>query len=80
MTHYPIDDLMFGLNEEQSAVSSGLCYQVHLFLIHTPINLKLRQTVFNFAQKELAPFAYEIDINNEFLEEVGQPGFARNHS
>jgi len=45
MTHYPIDDVMFGLNEEQTA---------------------LRQTVFNFAQKELAPFAYEIDKNNEF--------------
>jgi isovaleryl-CoA dehydrogenase len=28
--------------------------------------LQLRQTVFNFAQKELAPFAYEIDKNNEF--------------
>lgn len=27
---------------------------------------QLRQTVFNFAQKELAPFAYEIDKNNEF--------------
>lgn len=27
---------------------------------------QLRQTVFNFAQKELAPFAQEIDRNNEF--------------
>lgn len=28
--------------------------------------LQLRETVFNFAQKELAPHAQEIDKNNEF--------------
>lgn len=30
------------------------------------INSQLRQTVFNFAQKELAPHAQEIDRTNEF--------------
>lgn len=60
LTHYPIDDAMFGLTEEQSA---------------------LRQTVFNFAQKELAPFAQEIDKNNEFKDlrnfwkKLGSMGF-----
>lgn len=28
--------------------------------------LQLRETIFNFAQKELAPLAYEIDKNNKF--------------
>lgn len=32
------------------------------------VTSQLRQTVFNFAQKELAPFAQEIDKNNEFKE------------
>lgn len=45
MSHYPIDETIFGLTEEQQ---------------------QLRQTVFNFAQKELAPFAQEIDKQNEF--------------
>lgn len=45
MSHYPIDESIFGLTEEQQ---------------------QLRQTVFNFAQKELAPFAQEIDKQNEF--------------
>ncbi|CAG9799949.1 unnamed protein product [Chironomus riparius] len=41
----------------------------------------LRQTVFNFAQKELAPFAQEIDKNNEFKDlrnfwkKLGDMGF-----
>ncbi|XP_070489935.1 isovaleryl-CoA dehydrogenase, mitochondrial-like [Chironomus tepperi] len=41
----------------------------------------LRQTVFNFAQKELAPFAQEIDKNNEFKDlrnfwkKLGEMGF-----
>uniref|UniRef100_A0A2M3ZHG1 Isovaleryl-CoA dehydrogenase, mitochondrial n=1 Tax=Anopheles braziliensis TaxID=58242 RepID=A0A2M3ZHG1_9DIPT len=47
MQHYPIDENLFGLTEEQQ---------------------QLRQTVFNFAQKELAPFAQEIDKQNEFKE------------
>lgn len=42
---------------------------------------QLRQTVFNFAQKELAPFAQEIDKNNEFKDlrnfwkKLGDMGF-----
>jgi isovaleryl-CoA dehydrogenase len=47
LSHYPIDDSMFGLTEEQS---------------------QLRQTAFNFAQKELAPFAQDIDKNDVFPE------------
>ncbi|KAK3867317.1 hypothetical protein Pcinc_027212 [Petrolisthes cinctipes] len=43
--HYPIDDVVFGLTEEQQ---------------------QLRKTVFDFAQKELAPHAAEIDKKNEF--------------
>ncbi|XP_023025477.1 isovaleryl-CoA dehydrogenase, mitochondrial isoform X2 [Leptinotarsa decemlineata] len=43
--YYPIDEHIFGLNDEQ---------------IH------LRDTIFNFAQKELAPVANEIDRNNSF--------------
>jgi len=44
-SHYPIDDDVFGLTEEQQ---------------------QLRKTVFDFAQKELAPFADEIDRENNF--------------
>ncbi|KAL3103310.1 hypothetical protein niasHS_002496 [Heterodera schachtii] len=44
-TFYPIDDQLFGLDEEQR---------------------QLRQLVFRLAQKELAPFADEIDRQNEF--------------
>ncbi|XP_059614575.1 isovaleryl-CoA dehydrogenase, mitochondrial-like [Phlebotomus argentipes] len=45
MSHYPIDENLFGLNSEQQ---------------------QLRQTVFNFLQKELAPYAQEIDRENNF--------------
>ena len=45
MTHYPIDDVAFGLTHEQA---------------------QLRQTVFSFAQKELAPYAEKIDKDNVF--------------
>jgi len=47
MTHYPIDDIVSGLTEEQ---------------------IMLRKTVFEFAQKELAPMAAEIDKQNAFPE------------
>jgi len=47
MTHYPIDDIVSGLTEEQ---------------------IMLRKTVFEFAQKELAPKAAEIDKQNHFSE------------
>lgn len=44
---YPINDDMFGLNEDQK---------------------QLRQSVFNFCQAELAPFAADIDKNNGWAE------------
>ena len=67
MTHYPIDDAFFGLTEDQSAVSS-LKFKIYVLISDLIKIAKLRQTVFNFAQKELAPFAQEIDKNNEFKE------------
>ncbi|CAF0922427.1 unnamed protein product [Brachionus calyciflorus] len=42
---YPINDDVFGLNDEQK---------------------QLRQIVFNFVQKELAPKAKQIDQENDF--------------
>lgn len=45
LTHYPIDDNIFGLTQEEK---------------------QLRETVFNFCQKELAPHADAIDKNNNF--------------
>merc|ERR1712062_269062 len=47
LTHYPIDDTIFGLNDEER---------------------QLRETLFNFFQKELAPKADEIDKQNNFPE------------
>ncbi|XP_063821043.1 isovaleryl-CoA dehydrogenase, mitochondrial [Ostrinia nubilalis] len=47
MSHYPIDEHVFGLSSEQQ---------------------QLRQVVFDFAQKELAPKASEIDKQNNFAE------------
>ncbi|KAG1714988.1 Isovaleryl-CoA dehydrogenase, mitochondrial [Nymphon striatum] len=44
-SHYPVDDNIFGLTEEQK---------------------ELRHTAFQFGQKELAPYAYEIDKNDNF--------------
>jgi len=44
-THYPIDDVNFGLTDEQR---------------------QLRETIFNFCQKELAPHADAIDKDNNF--------------
>lgn len=60
LSHYPIDDDVFGLSDEQK---------------------QLRETAFNFAQKELAPYADEIDrMNNfsklkEFWKKLGGMGF-----
>lgn len=45
MSHYPVNDHIFGLDEEKQ---------------------KLRETAFNFFQKELAPFAKDIDKNDDF--------------
>lgn len=45
LTHYPVNDQIFGLDEEKQ---------------------KLRETAFNFFQKELAPFAKDIDKNDDF--------------
>ena len=59
MTHYPIQDSLFGLSQEQS---------------------QLRETVFKFCQKELAPLAQEIDRlddfaqRQEFWKQLGQMG------
>ncbi|KAJ8732937.1 hypothetical protein PYW07_015536 [Mythimna separata] len=47
MSHYPIDEHVFGLSSEQQ---------------------QLRQSVFDFAQKELAPKAQQIDKDNNFPE------------
>ena len=47
LSHYPIDDIIFGLTEEQ---------------------VQLRETIFNFCQKELAPHADAIDKNNGWTE------------
>lgn len=46
-SHYPIDDNIFGLTDEER---------------------QLRETVFNFCQKELAPHADVIDKTNNFQE------------
>ncbi|XP_014773480.1 isovaleryl-CoA dehydrogenase, mitochondrial [Octopus bimaculoides] len=46
-SHFPIDDSLFGLTDEQK---------------------QLRESVFQFVQKELAPKAHEIDCNNNFKE------------
>lgn len=85
MTYYPIDDAFFGLTDEQSAVNYFRIFQEFLWLKNKNkkllISLQLRQTAFNFAQKELAPFAQEIDKNNEFKDlrnfwkKLGSMGF-----
>ncbi|ALC43460.1 CG6638 [Drosophila busckii] len=60
LAHYPVNDVMFGLDEEGQ---------------------KLRETAFNFFQKELAPHAKEIDkLDNfkdlrEFWRKMGNLGF-----
>lgn len=45
MSHYPINEHIYGLDED---------------------NRKLRETAFNFFQKELAPFAKDIDKSDDF--------------
>ena len=45
LTHYPIDNELFGLTPEQ---------------------VQLRETVFNFFQKEIAPIADKIDKDDDF--------------
>lgn len=47
LSHFPIDDKIFGLSEDHQ---------------------QLRETIFNFAQKELAPHAHTIDKENNFAE------------
>ncbi|XP_030572593.1 isovaleryl-CoA dehydrogenase, mitochondrial-like [Drosophila novamexicana] len=60
LTHYPINDGLFGLDEERQ---------------------KLRETAFNFFQKELAPHAKEIDKLDSFKDlrsfwkKMGELGF-----
>jgi len=49
--------------------SSQLTIGIKYYIIHiVKYLLQLRQTVFQFCQKELAPKAQEIDQNNEFKE------------
>lgn len=45
LSHYPINDNIFGLDEDKQ---------------------RLRETCFNFFQKELAPFAKDIDKTDDF--------------
>ncbi|XP_025208814.1 isovaleryl-CoA dehydrogenase, mitochondrial [Melanaphis sacchari] len=45
LSYYPIDDILFNLNDEQ---------------------IQLRKTVFDYAQREIAPKAAEIDKTNTF--------------
>lgn len=45
LSHYPIDDVLFNLSDEQ---------------------IQLRKTVFDYAQREIAPKAAEIDKTNTF--------------
>lgn len=75
LSHYPIDETIFGLNDDQINVSIlifFLCKQILLFVDnHVSLQgkqsiLQLRETIFNFAQKELAPHAQTIDQKNEF--------------
>jgi len=47
LSHYPIDDVVNGLNSDQ---------------------IQLRESVFNFCQKELAPFADQIDKEDDFAD------------
>jgi len=47
LSHYPIDDRVNGLNEDQ---------------------IQLRESVFSFCQKELAPFADQIDKADDFVD------------
>lgn len=66
LSHYPINEDLFGTNEDQRQVFD-IHYEVVIAieLIRNP-SLQLRSTVFDFFQKELAPFAQEIDKTNEF--------------
>ncbi|GIX84494.1 isovaleryl-CoA dehydrogenase, mitochondrial [Caerostris extrusa] len=53
LSHYPVDDNISGLNQEQQ---------------------QLRETMFQFSQKELAPHAYDIDKKIHFLSSVKDGG------
>lgn len=64
MTHYPINEDLFGTTEDQRQVCKHSI--ANEFIIIHGLSLQLRQTVFDFFQKELAPFAQEIDKTNEF--------------
>lgn len=69
LSHYPIDETIFGLTDDQISVGhtislgNKLKVMPRLTLLSC---LQLRETIFNFAQKELAPYAQEIDKNNGF--------------
>ncbi|KAH1024450.1 hypothetical protein HUJ05_003933 [Dendroctonus ponderosae] len=50
---------------QHRSVSQFYPIDEHIFGL-TPEQIQLRETIFNFAQKELAPKALEIDKNNQF--------------
>lgn len=65
LSHYPIDENIFGLTDEQIAVSRiRLMLRDYFRLIF--LKFQLRETIFAFAQNELAPHAHEIDQTNQF--------------
>ena len=69
--YYPIDESLFGLNEEQTQVifKNNFYYNSCVFLTNkNNFKFQFRQSVFNFVQKELAPKANEIDKKNTFDE------------
>jgi hypothetical protein len=76
MTHYPIDDIISGLTEEQVQViinKATACSLQNNFFVIIMFNLcifpfQLRKTVFDFVQKELAPKANDIDKLNTFTD------------
>jgi isovaleryl-CoA dehydrogenase len=60
---YPIDDDLFQLNDEQKEVRA-CAYDLRIGSFF----LQFRQSVFQLAQKELAPLAHDIDASNSFTQ------------
>lgn len=68
LSHYPIDETIFGLSSDQISVSIFVNRLIILIISFQEKHFisQLRETIFNFAQKELAPHAQTIDEKNEF--------------
>lgn len=66
LSHYPINEDIFGTNEDQRQVCTERVHKDMVSTLIPHILFQLRSTVFDFFQKELAPFAQEIDKTNEF--------------